>query len=177
MSASISPTVRYGLHSLTRKLAIEALAVSLPIVVALTVPPTLTTPVASSSQSKGGQLGFENGPAAGQTNARIKEFMMRVALSHVASLKPTAPAAAAAMTAPSGPTTLTSIPSLSGGVAPGVSAPGFRMAHIAARVQPAPGATLETAGPAVDAAQAREKPRAENIVAVGNALSAIAKKL
>ena len=51
------------------------------------------------------------------------------------------------------------------------------MEHIAARVLPAPDATLETVGPAVDAAQAREKPRAENIVAVGNAPSAIAKKL
>jgi hypothetical protein len=177
MSASISLVVRYGLQSLTRKLVIEALAVSLPIIVALTVPPSLTKPVASSSQSGGRQLGFEGGPAEDPTKAKIKEFMVRVALSHVGSLRPAAPAAAAAIAVPSGPATSTSIPSLSeSAIAPGPSEPGFRM-HIAAKAPPARRATLETVEPAVDAAQARETPRAENIVCVGNALCTIAKKL
>jgi hypothetical protein len=178
MCASISLMVRYGLHSLTRKLAIEGLAVSLPIIVALTIPPTLTKPVASFSQTSGRQSGFEGGPAADQTNAEIKEFMTLVALSHAASLKPTAPAAAVGITVPSGPATLTSVPALSrAAVTPGASEPRFRMAHIAERGLPAPRATLETVEPAVDAAQAREEPRAENIVSVSDATSSIAKKL
>ncbi len=178
MNASISLMVRYGLQSITRKLAIEVLAATLPIIVALTVPPTLTKPVQSSSQSSGGQLGFEGGPAAGPAKAKIKEFMMRVALSHVASPRPAAPADAATITVPSGPASPTSIPSLSGSaIAPRASEPGFGMAHIAAKAPPAPRATLETVEPAADAAPAREKPRAENIVCVGNALITLAEKL
>jgi len=202
MSASIFLMFSHGLHSLTRKLAIEMLVVGLSSAVLLTIPPPLTQPVASSAQIGGGQLGVEGGPTADATNAKIKEFMVRVALSHVASLRPAAPAAGAAIAEPSGPTIPTSIPSLSrAAVAPRASEPGVRMVHIAAKVPPAPRPTLATVEPAVDAAPAGVKPPppvqqamifvtdawrsvpntgtfvAENIVSVGNALSSLAKKL
>jgi hypothetical protein len=177
MSASLSQIVRHGLHSLTRKLAIEVLAVSLPIVVALMVPPTLAKPVAAAPQSSGGQLGLEGRPAADEENAKIKEFMMRVALSHAVSLRPAAPAATATAMH-HGPTAVTSVPSLSrAAVAPGASGPGAPMAHIADSVLPAPRTTLETAEPVVDAAQARAKPQAEDIVSISDATRSIAKKL
>jgi hypothetical protein len=203
MSASISRMVRHGLHSLTRKLTIEVLAASLPIVMLLAAPPpSLTKPVTSSPQSGGGQLSIEGVPMADATNANIKEFTERVALSYVASLQPVAASVAAAVVEPSGPTIPTSVPSLSrAAVAPRATKPGFRMVHIAAKVPPAPRPTLATVEPAVNAAPEEVKPRppiqqamifatdawrsvpntgtfvAENIVSVGNALSSLAKKL
>jgi len=202
MSASISQMVRYGLHSATRKLAIEALAASLPMVILLTVPPSLTKPVASFPQSGGGQLGVKVGPAAGATNANIKEFTERVALSYVASLTPAAASSAAAVAEPSGRTTLKSSPSVSrAAVAPRASDPEVRVAPIAAKVLAAPHPTLETAEPEAAASLAlarhplpvrqamilvadawRSVPNtgafvAENIVSVGNALSSLAKNL
>lgn len=182
MSASIFRRVRYGLHSLTRKLAIEMLVVGLSTAVLLTIPPPLTQSVASPAQIGGGRLGVERGPTADATNAKIKEFMVRVALSHVASLRPAAPAAWAAIAGPSGPTIPTTVPSQS-------------------RAAVAPRPTLATVEPAADAAPAAMKPRppvqramisvtdawrsapntgafvAENIVSVGNAISSLAKKL
>ncbi len=202
MSAPIFPRVSYGLHSLTRKLAIEMLVVGLSGAVLLTIPPPLTRPVASSAQVGGGRLGFNGEPTADAANAKIKEFMVRVALSHVASLRPAAPAAGAAIAEPGGPTVPTSVPSLSrAAVAPRASEPGDRTAHIAAKVPPASRPTLGTVEPAADSAPAGMKSRppvqqamifvtdawrsvpdggaivAENVVSVGNALNSLAKKL
>jgi hypothetical protein len=62
----------------------------------------------------------------------IKEFIERVALSHVASLKPAAPAASA-MGEPSGSMTPTAVSFQSrAAAAPGLSKPQVRLAHLAA---------------------------------------------
>jgi hypothetical protein len=106
MSASFSLMLPYGLHTLTRKLAIELLAVSLPIVVALTAHPAFTKPIAPSPQSSAARA------VADPTNAKVKEFMIRVALSHVVSLNPTAAEASATVVVPNARTTSASLPAL-----------------------------------------------------------------
>jgi hypothetical protein len=202
MSASISGIVRRGLHSPMRKLAIEMLALGLPILVLLAVHPSLTNPATSPPHGGGGQSSIEDAPMADVTNAKLKQFAERVALSYVVSLQPVVASVATAVVEPSSPAIQRSAPTSSRPViALRAVKQGARTAHIAAKVTPAPRPTLATVEPAVDVAPEEVKPQlptqqamnfatgawrsvpnsggfvALNFVSVGNALSSLAKKL
>jgi hypothetical protein len=201
---SISLMIRSGLNAVTHKLAKEALVSSLSAILVMTIFSSVARPGAPSRPTEGRQSGIESGLSSGATNAAIKEFMERVALSHVASLKPAAPAASA-IGEPSGPMTPTAVSFQSPAApAPGLSKPQVRLAHLAAsasEVLPpqSPLATIDAT--AVVAAPVRVKrlpplqhamrfvtdvwdsvPNTgtlvdEDVISVGDALTSLAKKL
>jgi hypothetical protein len=150
---SILLNVRNGLRSMSRKLVIEAIVSSLSTAIVLTTFSFATRPVSRALHGEGRQPGTESSPVDDATNAAVKEFMERVALSHVVSLKPPASATEAAVFDPSRPTTPASIPARSrAAVAHDIKAPRVRSAHVAASILPPPRPTVATVDDAIEGA-------------------------
>jgi len=96
--------VRNGLHAGTRKLVGEVLVSSLSTVLAMIILSNLTKPAPPFSRLDGPISSAVRGSAAGETSDASADFLERVALSHVASLKAASPDAATVVGASELPT-------------------------------------------------------------------------
>lgn len=106
MQVPISPMILRGLHALTWKLVTEVLISSLAALLVMAVFPHMTKPTPPVAQDGVRLTSSEQQPVVGETSESsetVDDFLQRVALSHVASLK--APASRAASIAASVPKT------------------------------------------------------------------------
>ena len=87
MKTSISPMVRCGLLSPTRKAAIGLLFTGLASALVLAIPTSSMTLKVSYAQTGADRLGVESGPISDAENVKIKAFMERVALSYVVNTR------------------------------------------------------------------------------------------
>ncbi len=94
MQAPISILIRNRLHAGTRKLVGEVLVSSLSTVLAMVILSNLTKPAPPFSRLDGPISSAVRGSAAGETSDASADFLERVALSHVASLRAPSPDAA-----------------------------------------------------------------------------------
>lgn len=94
MQAPISILIRNRLHAGTRKLVGEVLVSSLSTVLAMVVLSNLTKPAPPFSRLDGPISSAVRGSTAGETSDASADFLERVALSHVASLRAPSPDAA-----------------------------------------------------------------------------------
>ena len=202
MQAPITLMIRNGFNALTRKLVPEVLVSGLAtlLVMALFSNVMKATPPSSRADRPGFDGQFAS--ASGETTA---DFMERVALSHVAGLKPPPAAAAASADATSEPTTAAAAPLPPRlATAPGHDKPRAAVVHVAASVPdvlPPPRPPLATIEPAVVSEPAKAKPLrplrygmrlvtqlvdfvpasgtrvVEGMASIGDALTSFAKKL
>jgi hypothetical protein len=95
MPVSLSP-IRNLLHAITRKLVTEVFVSSLATLIAMAVFSYVTKPAPRFVRDEGRLSSFDGGPIGGEKSEALADFMERVALSHVASLKapPAAPSQA-----------------------------------------------------------------------------------
>lgn len=100
MQVPISPMILRGLHALTWKFATEVLVSSLATLLVMAVFSHVTKPASPMARDDGRLTSLEGRPAAGKTSESSEtadDFVERVALSHIASLK--APASQTAIVA------------------------------------------------------------------------------
>jgi hypothetical protein len=197
--------IRNGLLTLTRKFA-EILVSSLATVLVMALFPYATKPIPPFARDDGRLSSIDGGPAREQTSEALADFMERVALSHVAALRP--PSAAASQ-----PTNVaTSEPTISAAVplpprpaaAPRRDRPGSSKVHVAAsvpKVLPPAQEPLATIEPAVASAPVKaellppvqyamrlvanlggmistsETRVVESVASMGDGLTSLAKKL
>ena len=83
MKTSMSPMVRCGLPSPTRKVVVALLFTGFAAALVLAIPTSLVKLKVSYPQTRPDRLGVESGPISDAENVKIKEFMERVALSYV----------------------------------------------------------------------------------------------
>jgi hypothetical protein len=108
VKTSISPMVRCGLLSPTRKVAIGLLFTGLASALVLAIPTSSVTLKVSYAQTGPDRLGVESGPISDAENVKIKAFMERVALSYVVNTRIAASPVVTAVADRSGPTISTS---------------------------------------------------------------------
>jgi hypothetical protein len=107
----ISLMIRNGLHTMTRKLLTEVLVSSLATLLGMAIFSNVTKPAPPFAQDDRRLSSFDGGPAGGEKSKAIADFMQRVALSHVASLRaPPAATSEATIVATSEPTTAAVVP-------------------------------------------------------------------
>jgi hypothetical protein len=104
-------TIHKGLHALTRKFA-EVLISSVATLLVMAVFPYLTKTIVPLGRDSAPLSSIDGGPAKGETDEQMADFMERVALSHVVSLKapPATAARQAAIVAASEPVMATDVP-------------------------------------------------------------------
>jgi hypothetical protein len=94
VQAPISLLIRNGLHAGTRKLVGEVLVSSLSTVLAMVILSNLTKPAPPFAPIDGPISSAVRGSAGEETSDASADFLERVALSHVASLRAASPDAA-----------------------------------------------------------------------------------
>jgi hypothetical protein len=108
MQVPFFPMILKGLHALTWKFVTEVLVSSLATLLVMAIFSHVTKPASPVARDDGRLTSFEGKPAAAETSETVDDFMQRVALSHVASLK--APASQTASVAASESTAEASTP-------------------------------------------------------------------
>ncbi len=199
MPVSLSP-IRNRVHAITRKLVTEVLISSLATLIAMAVFSNVTKPSPQFARDEGRLSSFDGGPA-GEKNEALADFMERVALSHVASLR--AAPSQATVVATSEPSVVPLPPPRPAGVATHdrSSSGKVRVAVSVPKVQPSAQPPLATIEPTVAPAPVKGEPLrplqygmrlvanlgdivsasntrvVESVASVGDALSSLVKKL
>jgi hypothetical protein len=201
VQAPIYLMIRNGFNALTRKLVPEVLVSGLATLLVMALFSNVMK--AAPPSSRADRSGFD-GQLAAATSQTTADFMQRVALSHVAGLKPP-PATMASADATSEPATAAAAPLPPRlAAAPGHDKPRAAVVHVAAsmpEVLPPPRPPLATIEPAVVSEPAKTEPLrplrygmrfvtrlvdfvpasgtrvVEEMASIGGALTSFAKKL
>jgi hypothetical protein len=135
MQVPISQMVRKWMHAVTRKFVTEILASSLATLLVMTFFPNLTKPAYLFTRDDALLTSNGKSLAAGESSDTLDDFMERVALSHISSLKtPPVVASQEAIVAVNEPTTDTGAPLPPLAAAPRHERASSSKLHVAANV-------------------------------------------